>query len=305
MEFGFLNPERSTTSQASARLASLILHALVVAVLLAVPWITMEPVERAPVPKVTLAAPPRPYRLPVIQRRRLTLPGPQQTAALAPAPMLAPATPKLRLLEAEPVITPTVAVAVPEVKITAPKPAEATPKMPLVVTTGTFETAASPEPAPGRRTVSVSGFGDAGAATGRARAAVAATTGFGDAAASAATRTVRTVVSGGFETAKAEAPRVTRAVVEDAGFAPVEILEKPQPVYTDEARRLRVEGSVQVRVVFGATGDIRVVGVVRSLGHGLDEAATAAALKIRFRPARRGGQAVDSAAVVQIIFQLA
>jgi len=45
--------------------------------------------------------------------------------------------------------------------------------------------------------------------------------------------------------------------------------------------------------------------VVRGMGHGLDEAATAAAGKIRFKPALRNGSPVDSTAVVHVVFQLA
>jgi outer membrane biosynthesis protein TonB len=45
--------------------------------------------------------------------------------------------------------------------------------------------------------------------------------------------------------------------------------------------------------------------VVRGLGHGLDQAATAAANKIRFKPALHGGQPIDSTAIVHVTFQLA
>jgi hypothetical protein len=45
--------------------------------------------------------------------------------------------------------------------------------------------------------------------------------------------------------------------------------------------------------------------VVRGLGHGLDEAAIAAANKIRFKPALRFGTPVDSTAVVHVSFQMA
>ncbi len=86
---------------------------------------------------------------------------------------------------------------------------------------------------------------------------------------------------------------------------PVEILFKPRPAYTDEARRLRVQGEVLLEVVFEASGALRVNRVVRGLGHGLDEAALAAAQRIRFRPARRDGHAYDSAALVHIVFELA
>jgi outer membrane biosynthesis protein TonB len=56
---------------------------------------------------------------------------------------------------------------------------------------------------------------------------------------------------------------------------------------------------------FSAAGTLHVNRVVRGLGHGLDEAAIAAANKIRFKPAMRGGQPVDSTAIVHVVFQLA
>jgi TonB family protein len=86
---------------------------------------------------------------------------------------------------------------------------------------------------------------------------------------------------------------------------PVEITFKPNPIYTDEARALRLEGEVLLEVMFAANGQLHVNRVVRGLGHGLDEAAIAAANKMRFKPALRNGQPVDSTAVVHVVFQLA
>jgi TonB family protein len=85
----------------------------------------------------------------------------------------------------------------------------------------------------------------------------------------------------------------------------VEILSKPTPVYTEEARRSAIQGDVALSVVFEATGAVRVMGVVQSLGHGLDEAAEQAALKIRFTPAQRDGKPVDFPAILRIEFRLA
>jgi TonB family protein len=90
-----------------------------------------------------------------------------------------------------------------------------------------------------------------------------------------------------------------------AALVPVEILDKPKPNYTAEARQLKIEGEVLLQVVFTASGQIEVVKVVRGLGHGLDEAAVAAAQKIRFKPAQRSGQAVDYPATIHIVFQIA
>jgi TonB family protein len=86
---------------------------------------------------------------------------------------------------------------------------------------------------------------------------------------------------------------------------PVEITFKPNPVYTPEARNLKLEGEVLLEVMFGANGQLHVNRVVRGLGHGLDEAAIEAANKMRFKPALRNGQAMDSTAVVHVVFQLA
>jgi TonB family protein len=90
-----------------------------------------------------------------------------------------------------------------------------------------------------------------------------------------------------------------------SAMTPVEVLEKPQPVYTAEARNLKIEGEVHLKVVFQADGHVQVLQVVRGLGHGLDEAAMAAAQKIRFKPALREGRPCDMTATVHILFQLA
>ncbi len=86
---------------------------------------------------------------------------------------------------------------------------------------------------------------------------------------------------------------------------PVEILFKPKPQYTQEARALKLEGEVLLKVLFTAGGEVRVLEVVRGLGHGLDESATHAAQQIRFKPAMRDGMPVDSTATVHILFELA
>jgi len=114
------------------------------------------------------------------------------------------------------------------------------------------------------------------------------------------------VSTGGFgsEQVVHQAPKVT-LLDPNAATTPVEITFKPNPVYTDEARQLKLEGEVLLEVSFAANGSLQVNRVVRGLGHGLDEAAVAAANKIRFKPALRAGQPVDSVAVVHVSFQLA
>jgi TonB family protein len=86
---------------------------------------------------------------------------------------------------------------------------------------------------------------------------------------------------------------------------PVQILSKPKPSYTADARSAGVEGEVLLEVVFSASGRLQVVRVVRGLGHGLDESAVRAAEQIRYKPATRGGAPVDSTATLHIVFQMA
>lgn len=114
------------------------------------------------------------------------------------------------------------------------------------------------------------------------------------------------VATGGFgsEQVVHQGPKI--AAPDAAGATtPVEITFKPNPVYTDEARSLKLEGEVLLEVSFSAAGTLHVNRVVRGLGHGLDEAAMAAANKMRFKPALRAGQPVDSTAIVHVLFQMA
>jgi len=114
------------------------------------------------------------------------------------------------------------------------------------------------------------------------------------------------VQTAGFATQEvASATPHVPAVEAQGPTAPAEVTFKPTPVYTQEARDLKLQGEVLLEVVFSASGELRVARVVRGLGHGLDEAAIAAANKMRFKPAVRLGQPVDSSAVVHVSFQLA
>lgn len=144
-----------------------------------------------------------------------------------------------------------------------------------------------------RGVVASAGFGN-GVATGDGSGKVNATRG-----------SVRQSGFGDTESASKGQSKTKAAEPVAARLVPAEILSKPTPVYTDEARKLRIEGEVMLEVVFESSGRLRIVRVVRGLGHGLDEAATHAAEQIRFKPALRDGQPTDSTAVLHIVFQLA
>jgi TonB family protein len=117
---------------------------------------------------------------------------------------------------------------------------------------------------------------------------------------------VAKVATGGFQTAAPAAPTKTVQVeAPPVDFQPVEIISKPTPVYTEEARRLKIEGEVALSVIFLANGTIKVLGVVKSLGHGLDQVAEQSAPLIRFKPALRDGKPTDFPATLRIQFRLA
>jgi TonB family protein len=95
------------------------------------------------------------------------------------------------------------------------------------------------------------------------------------------------------------------AIVATPTATSIEVLSKPTVQYTSEARQLKVQGDVVLRVTFTASGQVEVQGVVHGLGHGLDEEARRVAQQIRFRPATRNGQAIDQTTNITITFQLA
>ncbi len=71
------------------------------------------------------------------------------------------------------------------------------------------------------------------------------------------------------------------------------VLAKPEPQYTEDARRNAITGSVVLRVVFSRTGEVTNIRAVQALPFGLTERAIAAARLIKFRPATRDGRPVN------------
>lgn len=113
------------------------------------------------------------------------------------------------------------------------------------------------------------------------------------------------VKTGGFGDAAAVAQaQTTRAKPAEEKATPVEILAKPKPAYTAEARSLKVEGDVSLEVLFLASGQVQVIRVVHGLGHGLDEVAVHVAHEIQFRPSTRAGVPIDSKAIIRVTFEL-
>ena len=85
------------------------------------------------------------------------------------------------------------------------------------------------------------------------------------------------------------APRPTPAPEPVGPSEPLKILSKAKPQYTEEARKNQIQGTVRLRVTFGANGQILNVSPISSLPNGLTEKAIEAARQIRFEPAKKGG----------------
>lgn len=73
----------------------------------------------------------------------------------------------------------------------------------------------------------------------------------------------------------------------------VRLLKKPEPTFTDRARAEQITGTVVLRAVFSATGEVTNIRVVQGLHGGLTERAIDVARKIKFVPAMKDGKFVS------------
>jgi len=286
---------------------------------------TPPPVNHQPAPMRVIQPEVKPVVVPDPEVLRL----PQETRR-KPQPDELPTAPKINLAATKPVPLPPATPAIPRQLVKTnvfSTGSSATPTIaaaPQKVQTGGF---GDPNGVPARDTngkaVNIArlgsfdlpsgpGYGNGTGGAGGARGVVASA-GFGNGVATGdgsgnvnTTRgNVRQAGFGQMEAPPAAAAQPKAVENKMPKVLPAEIISKPTPAYTAEARKLRIEGEVLVEVVFEATGKVRVVRVVRGLGHGLDEAAVQAAEQIRFKPAQQDGQPTDFAAVLHIIFQLA
>lgn len=83
---------------------------------------------------------------------------------------------------------------------------------------------------------------------------------------------------------------------------PAIITLKPEPPFGEKARANGTHGVVMIRVVLKASGDLRIVNVLKRLPNGLTENALGAAAKIRFKPAELDGKPVSEVVLLQYNF---
>lgn len=88
------------------------------------------------------------------------------------------------------------------------------------------------------------------------------------------------------------------------GVSRPELIFKPEPEYSEEARKAKYQGTVTLSIVVLPDGTTTNIRVVRTLGLGLDEKAIEAVQKWKFRPSMKDGKPVAVQANVEVNFRL-
>lgn len=82
------------------------------------------------------------------------------------------------------------------------------------------------------------------------------------------------------------------------------VLSKPEPSYTEAARRAGVRGTTILRAVFSSDGEVKSIRVVQALPFGLTTAAIQAARRIKFTPATKDDKPVSMYMQLEYNFNL-
>ena len=94
------------------------------------------------------------------------------------------------------------------------------------------------------------------------------------------------------------------AVMVGGGVTPPSLVKKMEPEYSEEARALKMQGTVLLKVVIDVDGTAKNIELLHGLGFGLDEKAAAAIGLWKFKPGVRGGAAVPVQAQIEVNFRL-
>ena len=113
------------------------------------------------------------------------------------------------------------------------------------------------------------------------------------------------VAAAGIPAMAASTPTPATAAAPESKTTPPVLLSHAEPEYTPEARQLKIQGDVVLRVTITTSGQMIVHNVIRGLGHGLDESAMKSAPTYKFRPATQNGQPVEYTTNIIIKFQTA
>ena len=87
-------------------------------------------------------------------------------------------------------------------------------------------------------------------------------------------------------------------------MTPPVVVSQIQPEYSDDARKARVQGTVELVIIVLTDGSARLERVVNSLGYGLDQRAIEAVTQWKFRPGSKDGVPVITRIGVAVNFSL-
>jgi TonB family protein len=79
---------------------------------------------------------------------------------------------------------------------------------------------------------------------------------------------------------------------------------KPEPGFTEEARRANVRGRVRLLAVLVPDGSVKHVVPLESLDYGMTERSINAARQIRFEPAMKDGRLVSQVIILEYNFNI-
>jgi TonB family protein len=88
-------------------------------------------------------------------------------------------------------------------------------------------------------------------------------------------------------------PELNKAFVGKEVTRKARLMSKPEPVYTETARRNGIAGTVVLKVIFSREGAVEGIRIVSELPDGLTENAIAVAKRIKFVPAVKDGRFVS------------
>lgn len=82
------------------------------------------------------------------------------------------------------------------------------------------------------------------------------------------------------------------------------VITKPEPTYTEEARKQQITGTVVIKGVLSASGAVTNIEIVSGLSAGLSERALAVVKQLRFVPAIKDGRFVSMYIQIEYNFNL-
>jgi TonB family protein len=92
--------------------------------------------------------------------------------------------------------------------------------------------------------------------------------------------------------------------IDPAAATPPKVVHKVDPLYTREARRASVQGTVLLEAVIDERGVPAKLTILSPLGFGLDDRAVEAVSQWQFEPAKKDGRPVESTTIVPVDFRL-